>query len=141
MGITHRRIGGIPTTVIDEKATAQIALVAQGVIQARAFDQGRGLDDKRHKAYSPSYAKTRTKKGLQVSPPNLTRSGNMRRKFRVIRVSKSRATLALTGDAAIYGKYVNDARPFIGASPKDRIRIQRVMPKIVLAAIRRAARS
>lgn len=47
-------------------------------------------------------------------------SGEMLRKFRVLRHNRKRAVIGLTGDPAFYGSYVNKARPWIGFSPKNR---------------------
>ena len=51
---------------------------------------------------------------------DLVLSGEMLRKFKVLRHNRQRAVIGLTGSPAIYGSYVNEARPWIGFSPKNR---------------------
>lgn len=138
--IRHTRRGGLPTTVFDNQAAMQLGLVAQGVIQARAFDQGRGLDDRQHAAYSPGYARRKARRKEQVSPPNLTDTGRMRRAMRVLWAEKRFCAIGIAGAAAEYARHVHDRRPFIGASPRDRIKIRRRSALIIRDAIHRSIR-
>lgn len=140
MPIRHTRHGGLPTTVIDKQASLQLGLVAQGIVQARAFDQGRGLDDRRHAPYSPGYARRKARRGEQVSPPNLTDTGRMRRAMRVLWAERRFTAIGIAGAAARYARHVHERRPFIGASPRDRVKIRRRAAPIIHAAIRRSIR-
>lgn len=132
---------GFPTAIWDERAQRQAGLTAAALIQARTFDQGLGLDDRPHDAYSPGYAAFRRRRGFQVSPPNLTRTGRMRRSFRLLYVSPSLARLGLSGAPAVYGHFVNDRRPWIGLSPRDRLVLRKALPGIAAEALRRNRRT
>lgn len=138
MGLTIRRSGGLPSAVWDEVAMRQTGLTAGAFVQARTFDQGRGLDDQAHAPYSPAYAAFREEEGLQVSPPNLTRTGRMRRSFRLLSASARKATLGLAGAPAVYGHFVHKRRPWIGLSETDRQKLAKALPGIVRKAIARA---
>ena len=51
---------------------------------------------------------------------NLTLSGQLRRSFRVKRVSAARALIGTTGQPSIYNQGVQERRPWVGISPRDR---------------------
>lgn len=140
MGVTFTTRGGIPRGVIDEQAMQQIGIVAHGAISQRTFDRGRGLNDKALKPYTKAYAATRKRRNEQVSPVNLTVTGKMRRSFRPLWVSRDAVRLGLTGNAAVYGKFVADLRPWMALSKRDVKVIRKSVRKIVLAAIYRSAR-
>lgn len=137
MPFSLRVSGGLPSGVWDELAARQAAIAAASLVQARAFDRGVGSDDKAHKAYSVTYAAFRKKRGYQVTPPNLTRTGRMRRSFRVLAVGRDGATLGLSGAPEVYGHFVEQARPWMAPSPRDRALLAKAMPGIVRAAIKR----
>ena len=138
MGLTIRRSGGIPSRVWDEVAMRQTGLTAGALIQARSFDRGHGLDDRPHKPYSARYRAFRESKGFQVSPPNLTRTGRMRRSFRLLYVSPRLARLGLAGAPAVYGHFVHQFRPWLGLSQADKGKLRDALPGIVRAAIARS---
>jgi hypothetical protein len=137
MGVAIRTSGRLPASIWDEQAMRQVGLTAAALIQARTFDQGRGLDDQFHDSYRPGYFRFRKRKGYQVTPPNLTRTGRMRRSFRVLYVSPVIARLGLSGAAAVYGHFVNKRRPWLGSSERDRAILRKAMPGIVRDAIAR----
>ncbi len=137
MPLTMRTSGGFPAGAWDEQAMRQVGLTAATLIQARTFDQGRGLDDQFHTSYSPRYFLFRKRKGYQVTPPNLTRTGRMRRSFRVLYVSRLVARLGLSGAPAVYGHFVNQKRPWLGSSERDRKVLRKALPGIVRDAIAR----
>ncbi|RTL21338.1 MAG: hypothetical protein EKK55_16355 [Rhodocyclaceae bacterium] len=141
MPINLRVSGGLPTGVWDELAARQASLALAALVQGRAFDRGVGSDDRTHKAYSVRYSAFRKRRGYQVSPPNLTRTGRMRRSFRVLAVSADGATLGLSGEPEVYGHFVQQARPWMAPSPSDRDALAKAMPTIVRGAIRRHRRA
>lgn len=138
MGLNISTTGGFPRAIWDVQASRQVGLTAAGLIQSRAFDQGRGLDDQFHDSYSPRYFRFRKRKGYQTHPPNLTRTGRMRRSLRVKWATVASVGVGLSGAAAVYGTFVNRRRPFLGSSPKDRQLLRKALQVIVRAAIERA---
>lgn len=132
--------GGLPTRVTDVKAMRQAALLVHTVTTARAFDRGHGIDDQPHAPYAPSYARRRASEGRRVSPPDLTRTGRLRRSYRIVQVRRDRALLGLVGDPVVYGAFVNAIRRFIGTSARDRELIRKKLPPIFAAAIIRSIR-
>jgi hypothetical protein len=129
--------GQFPESAWDEQAMRQVGLTMAGLIQARTFDEGRGLDGQFHTSYAPRYYRFRKAKGYQVTPPNLTRTGRMRRSFRMVYVSRLVARLGLTGAAAVYGHFVHLKRPWLGSSERDRDLLRNALPGIVRGAIAR----
>lgn len=75
--------------------------------------------------------------GVEV---NLTLSGQLSRSLRVIRVSRTAATIGLTGAARAYGSHVDAARPFLGLSPQDGVDLEPAFSDIMAAAMERGAR-
>lgn len=140
MGIRITVEGGLPSRVWDAQASRQLGIVALSAIQSRTFDRGQGLNDIAHKPYSEAYAAFRARKRYQVSPPNLTRTGRLRRSLRVKWATRQGAGIGLTGDPAVYGTFVGRDRPFLGLSARDRTIVQRGMPRLIEAAIRRSIR-
>ena len=69
--------------------------------------------------YAGGYAHYKAASTRTVRKVTLTLSGQMRRSFRVLRFSKAAATIGLSGQAKVYGSFVNDSRPWIGLSPKN----------------------
>ena len=70
---------------------------------------------------------------------DLTLSGQMRRSFRIVWVSRTDAAISLTGQPREYGTYVDRARPWIGLSPTDIRDIHdHALPAIIRAAMERA---
>jgi len=137
MSLTLRQRGGIPRRVWDLQATRQLALVATGVIQGRAFDQGRGSNAAPMRPYTPAYARARAKAGLRTSPVNLTRTGTLRRNLRPVQVNFTRALIGFTGRARSYAGFVQKDRPFLAASTKDRALIAKALPAIARQAMLR----
>lgn len=140
MGLTIRVTGGFSSRVWDEVAMRQLALSAAALVQARAFDRGVGSDDRPHAPYTVRYRAFRQAKGYQVDPPNLTRTGRMRRSFRVVSVTARRAHLGLAGAPAVYGHFVQQRRPWMGASAADREALRRIVPSISRACLERNRR-
>jgi len=137
MSLTLRHRGGIPRRAWDLAATRQLALVATGVIQGRAFDHGRGSNSALMRPYTTAYAKARAKAGLQTSPVNLTRTGTLRRNVRPIQVNLTRAFIGFSGRARAYAGFVQKDRPFLAASTKDRALIAKALPAISRQAMTR----
>lgn len=133
--------GGFASKVWDDVAMRQLALTAAATVQARAFDRGVGSADQAHKPYSKPYAAWRKGKGYQVSPPNLTLTGRMRRSYRILSVGRDKATLGLAGRPAVYGQFVERLRPWMGTSEADRVIIRKALPGIVRDCIKRNGRS
>lgn len=75
--------------------------------------------------------------GVEV---NLTLSGQLSRSLRVIRVSRTAASIGLTGAARVYGAHVDAARPFLGVSPQDGADLEPLFGEIMAAAMERGAR-
>lgn len=138
MGVTFTTTGGLPRQVVDEQAMQQIAIVAHSAISQRTFDRGRGQNDKAHKPYSKAYAATRKRRKEQVSPVNLTVTGKMRRSFRPLWVRRDEVRLGLTGNAAVYGRFVGDLRPWMRLSKRDIKIIRPSVRRILVAAIHRS---
>lgn len=75
--------------------------------------------------------------GVEV---NLTLSGQLSRSLRVIRASRTAATIGITGAARLYGSHVDAARPFLGLSPQDGADLEPHFSDIMAAAMERGAR-
>lgn len=70
---------------------------------------------------------------------DLTLSGQMRRSFRIVWVSRTEAAISLTGQPLEYGPQTDRARPWIGLSPTDIRDIHdHALPAIIRAAMERA---
>ena len=81
----------------------------QDRMEERIFEQGKRTDNKiigtgamyKHKdgskgtSYTPSYAKTRAKEGLQIGFIDFKRTGELKRAIKIIRLSDGRAALGI----------------------------------------------
>lgn len=149
----------------DAQATREVGTLAQALVSRRAFDEGRGSDDRPHKPYSTTplwvsdsafprprggrktdagvyYAGGYAERKRALGPKrpgqvDLTLTGRMRRSFRVKRASKYRLSIGLVGRPAVYGTFVNRRRPWMALSPKDREAIQSRLGRIIAGALRR----
>ena len=96
-----------------------LANAAVMAITVRSFDRGLGVDDRPHKPkYTARYKNRKKKSGRNVAKIDLTWSGRLRQSIRPIRVSDDRAVISPTGNAKIYGTFVNELRPFMYLSPR-----------------------
>jgi len=141
---------GIPRKVWNRAAMRALAVTMQGAVALRAFQRGEDVDDRKFDEYSttPAYIGGETAKRLRPSGGrpsrtgrsvfyaggyrqyklqstgrafvNLTLSGQLRRSFRVKRVSAARALIGTTGQPSIYNQGVQERRPWVGISPRDR---------------------
>lgn len=108
--IVRRKILG---RLIDEEAARFIGLRVLTRIRVRTFDEGKGIDGEPLPAYSPAYARLRARKGLQVAPPDYTRTGRLRRATRVRSVRRKflvgswRIRIGPTGNRLIAGTRLN----------------------------------
>lgn len=151
----------------DAQATREVGLLAQALVSRRAFDEGRGSDDRPMRPYSTTplwvsdaaFPKPRggrktdggvfyeggyaeRKRALGPKRPgqvDLTLTGRMRRSFRLKQASAKRLTLGLVGAPAVYGTFVQAKRPWMGLSPKDIAAIHSRLGRIVAGAVRRSA--
>jgi hypothetical protein len=141
---------GIPRKVWNRAAMRALAVTMQGAVALRAFQRGEDVADQKFDGYSttPIYIGGETAKRLRPSGGrpsrtgrsvfyaggyrqykasstgrafvNLTLSGQLRRSFRVKRVSAARALIGTTGQPSIYNQGVQERRPWVGISPRDR---------------------
>lgn len=58
-------------------------------------------------------------RGAGRASVSLTLSGQLQRSIRVVKATRNRVVIKMTGRAAVYGKYVDAARPFFAISEKD----------------------
>jgi hypothetical protein len=144
MGIKRKRSGpGIPRKVWNRAAMRALAVTMQGAVSLRAFQRGEDVADQKFDGYSttPIYIGGETAKRLRPSGDklqstgrafvNLTLSGQLRRSFRVKRVSASRALIGTTGQPSIYNQGVQERRPWVGISPRDRRLMNREVSRLV----------
>ena len=180
----------MPRALFTAQDMAVVALAAEAATVRRSFDQGRGLDDRPHRAYSTRWLKLykRSSTGRAMAPKggrpfawvkgpkqrdgsydekrigqeagriyeggyrqfkresrkglvssegkssaevNLTLSGQLARSVRIIRRTATSATIGITGKARLYGGYVDDARPFMGLSPKDQDALRETIADLI----------
>lgn len=74
---------------------------------------------------------------LGTDKVNLTRTGNMRRKFKMKRAARGMVEVGLVGDASVYGTFVDRKRPWKRLSDGDRAKIAQALPGIVQRSLRR----
>ena len=160
MSVTYNRRGELPRDLWPRQATALVAQRLLGKVQTRVFERSRDVDDKPFKAYSttgPLYillrdfprprggVRSRTGRSMRfksyrdyklrtlgTARVNLTKSGGLRRSYRVKRLSRDGFTMGPTGDAAVYGEGLQrQGRRWQGLSPSDREFLGRVVADAV----------
>jgi hypothetical protein len=93
--------------------------------------QGLDVNDQTFEPYSPEYAKFRRDKGYQVTPPNLTITGNMLKSIFLKTEEKpsSIASILLFAGAleAVKARSVNKLREFFALSPQRLEKILRAL--------------
>jgi hypothetical protein len=149
----------------DRQAMAEVAQVAIVAQTQRAMVKGLGNDDRPMKPYSrrPTYISVRAfpkprggrpsasgrsvyfpggyaqyKRGIAGNARvNLTSSGRMRRSFRTKTLRRLLAVIGLSGTPAVYGRFVNERRPWIGLSRADREIVKRAVSRALTDALKR----
>lgn len=109
------------------KAAERGALGEIAIIQQRTV-AGQNVEGAPFKAYSPSYAKVRERNNDQVSPPNLTITGDMLSSIRLGQTERRKegAIIIITPNDQVQANKIagNDKiRKFFGLSEQQRQRI------------------
>jgi hypothetical protein len=81
--------------------------------------------------YAGGYAHYKAASTRSAGSVTLQLTGQMRREFRVLRFSKTAATIGLSGPAKVYGSFVNNSRPWIGLSPSNRKFYRKKVQKVL----------
>lgn len=159
---------GIPRKAWNRAAMRALALTVQGAVAVRAFQRGHDVEDRPFDGYGtkPIYIGGETARRLKprggratasgrsmffaggyrqykalatgVAKVNLTLSGQLRRSFRVKRVSAARALIGTTGQPSLYNRGVQVRRPWVGVSPRDRRVMQREAARLVREIMNRS---
>jgi hypothetical protein len=107
---------------------------ANGEIKIRSQNLGRDYTGKPFKKYSEGYAQERERLGLQVSPPNLTRTGQMFKaqqvRFQELGNAQTVAEFYFAdGSAGTKAQFVNRLREFFRLSPGQLTAIKNAIRK------------
>lgn len=91
------------------------------------MDDGRGVDDRPHKPYTPRYAAQKQHTGHV----DLTATGRMRRSVRTDMQGET-ARISLRGSGKPdYAIHTNARRPWFGLSPKDRVTLRPIVKRVL----------
>lgn len=109
------------------RAALRIGQAAVVTITRRAMDDGRGVNDRPHKPYTPRYAAHKQHTGHV----DLTVTGRMRRSVRT-EMQGETARISLRGSGKPdYAIHTNARRPWFGLSPKDRVVLRPIVTRVL----------
>jgi hypothetical protein len=114
---------------VESALTRQIELEKTAIVARTG--QGKDVDGARFEDYSDAYAKRRADAGRQVSPPNLTFTGQMLQAIvtQVVRARESISARIYFADteSAAKARYNNPTRRFFGLADSQLARLKRAV--------------
>ena len=143
MPITRKSTGRMQRfgdDLFPRSAARAFGLKVRALLVLQVFRDGVGSDGARLPRYSPTYAALRSKRGLQVSPPNYTRTGRLQRATRVRQIEKragrTRISIGPTGHRLIVGAALNKrgAGWLNGLAPQTRPKARRALQSALRSA-------
>lgn len=86
---------------------------------ARRLKPKGGVKTKKGRFYAGGYRQYKMESQKSGGRVNLTLSGQLLRSIRITKSAKFAAKVGMTGSAKVYGRFVDQRRPFMGISRKD----------------------
>jgi len=102
---------------------------------ARRLKPKGGVKTKKGRFYEGGYRQYKMQSQKSSGKVNLTLSGRLLRSIRITQSRRFTAKVGMTGSAKVYGRFVDQRRPFMGISKKDSEAIRAVFNDLLKARL------